>query len=86
MYAGLGREIASAFVSSLLPHKHHDNQTKGAKKNYADLLGKCVLQADVALHNITDKETFIVTLGGLKYAYQVNETRYVTFKFSSSIK
>lgn len=74
LYAGLGREIASAFVSGLLPNKHHSNQTKRDTKDYMDLLGKCVLQADTALRNVPDKETFIVTLGGLKYAYQVNKT------------
>ncbi|XKL65303.1 hypothetical protein PGB90_008723 [Kerria lacca] len=70
LYGGLGREIASAFISSLILNKSYENQTQSDRKDYMTVISECALHRNFVQLNVTDTRLLVITLAGLKYAYQ----------------
>lgn len=66
LYGGIGTEVAKAVVFSLISDKSEDEKNKDVIA-----ISECVLGKNYAKLNVSNKELFIVTLAGLKYAYEV---------------
>ena len=76
LYGGIGVEISKVIISSLLVDKVYHENGKKINPSFQDgsnplqFLSDCILHKNVANFNVSEKQSLISSLVGIKYAYK----------------